>query len=75
MPDICMCNGGECPLKSDCLRFLATPSPHRQAFMDPPFRGSTCEYHWPKGKGLPDKPEPAITMDECKKLLADHCDL
>lgn len=45
MPDISMCNGGECPWKDKCYRFMAYPNPYHQAyFTDPPWKDNTCDY-------------------------------
>lgn len=49
MPDITMCNGGDCPLKESCYRCLATPSEFRQSyFMHPPYnkQEDNCQYFW-----------------------------
>lgn len=44
MPDITMCNGGKCPLKEKCYRYLATPSKYRQSyFVTPPFETNNEE--------------------------------
>ena len=32
MPDITMCEGGDCPLKESCYRYTATPSEYRQSY-------------------------------------------
>jgi hypothetical protein len=32
MPDITMCMGGDCPLKQDCYRYTANPSPYLQSY-------------------------------------------
>lgn len=45
MPDITMCKGGKCPLKEDCYRYKAKPSPYRQTyFAKPPYKEDKCEY-------------------------------
>jgi hypothetical protein len=45
MPDISMCNGGECPLKETCYRYKAKPSEYQQAYIvTPPYEGDECEY-------------------------------
>jgi len=51
MPDITMCEGGECTIKEDCYRYTAKPSGDMQSyFVEPPFEkkmgGSACEYYW-----------------------------
>ncbi len=38
MPDITMCQGGDCEYKSNCYRFTAEPNLYRQSyFQSPPF--------------------------------------
>lgn len=57
MPDISMCQGLDhlknvmCPKRWDCHRFMATPTPGRQAyFQKAPFNivkdKTECEYFW-----------------------------
>lgn len=49
MPDISMCKGGECPLKENCYRYLATPSEYLQSYLsNPPYNEEKkeCEYYW-----------------------------
>lgn len=47
MPDITMCEGGECPQRKTCWRFTAIPSEYMQSyFVTPPFKGGKCEYYW-----------------------------
>lgn len=51
MPDITMCEGGGCDLKSTCYRHNAEPNPYRQSyFAEPPFKkkmgGTACECYW-----------------------------
>lgn len=49
MPDICMCEGKDCPLKEKCYRFTAKPTPEWQAyFTKSPYKKKTksCEYLW-----------------------------
>lgn len=51
MPDITMCEGGNCPIKNKCYRHTAKPSEYRQSyFIDPPYeiiQGEVnCEYYW-----------------------------
>lgn len=43
MPDISMCMGGACPLKENCYRFRAVPSPFQSFLEKPPFEGEKCE--------------------------------
>jgi hypothetical protein len=49
MPDICMCEGGECPKRQECYRFKAKPDEYLQSyFLEPPYNRETgeCEYFW-----------------------------
>lgn len=49
MPDITMCNGGDCPLKETCYRYKATPSEFLQSyFVEVPYDEDKkeCTYHW-----------------------------
>lgn len=54
MPDISMCEGGECPLKEKCYRFKAKPSKYRQSYFEkPPYKKDKCDYFaeiWEKTK-------------------------
>ena len=50
MPDITMCEGGDCGIKNTCYRHNATPCPYRQSyFVEPPFKkkmdGTACEHY------------------------------
>lgn len=50
MPDICMCEGKDCPKKETCYRFKAEPSEYRQAyFVHEPYdhEAEECEHYWP----------------------------
>lgn len=48
MPDITMCNGGDCPRKKDCYRHVATPSRFQSYFAKPPFSAEDgCDYYTP----------------------------
>ena len=59
MPDICMCNYKECPLKDKCYRYTATPWKLGQTcFSDHPYKivetkeGKkyfTCDMFWGQG--------------------------
>ena len=45
MPDISMCEGTACPLKTFCYRYTAQPSHFSQSyFTDPPFEKDSCKY-------------------------------
>lgn len=50
MPDITMCKGGDCPLKSRCYRYTASTSMYQFYFSTPPFlidRGKfNCDMFW-----------------------------
>jgi hypothetical protein len=46
MPDIAMCEGGDCPLKESCHRFTANPSDYQSYFVDPPIKDGKCEMYW-----------------------------
>ena len=59
MPDICMCEGLDCPKKKNCYRFIVEPLPINQTyFKDPPYCFNIdfdevpanpvfkCEYYW-----------------------------
>ena len=47
MPDVSMCDGIGCTLKSTCYRYTATPSEHLQTyFIRPPFKNDICDYYW-----------------------------
>jgi hypothetical protein len=47
MPDITMCKGGQCQLKTSCYRYLAKPTPKRQAYFSQiPGQDEECEYYW-----------------------------
>lgn len=52
MPDISMCEGKDCPVKSDCRRFYSKPSERQTYFLDPPYtikdKLFNCEYYWDK---------------------------
>jgi len=53
MPDITMCEGKQCPIKDDCHRYTAEPTPMRQSwFMTVPYRPDTdhCPHFWPNEK-------------------------
>ena len=51
MPDITMCNGEGCDLKSTCYRYTATPSEYRQAyFLVAPIEDEQCGYYWQDAK-------------------------
>jgi hypothetical protein len=47
MPDITMCNGQGCELKSTCYRYKAEPSEYRQSyFIEAPIEDEQCDYYW-----------------------------
>ena len=49
MPDITMCEGTDCPLRDNCYRYTATPTPERQSyFVAVPYslhRDECLDYH------------------------------
>jgi len=47
MPDITMCFGTGCPLKTRCIRFLSEPDGEDQDyFLDVPFRDRKSRFFW-----------------------------
>jgi hypothetical protein len=46
MPDITMCNGQGCELKSTCYRYKAEPSKYQTYFTEAPIEGEQCEHYW-----------------------------
>lgn len=54
MPDISMCNGGDCPLKEMCYRYTAKPSEYAQSYFEtPPINDGKCDHFmqdWSKQK-------------------------
>jgi hypothetical protein len=46
MPDISMCLDHECPLRMECYRYRAHPTPMAQAYDDFKYDGG-CDAHWP----------------------------
>ncbi len=45
MSDITKCNGGSCPLKDNCKRYISEDSKFCQSyFIDIPFEEDKCEY-------------------------------
>ena len=47
MPDITMCNGIGCDLKSTCYRYKAEPSEYEQSyFIESPIEDEQCDYYW-----------------------------
>lgn len=47
MPDIALCYGDECPVKSNCWRHVAPHDHFAQAFVAPPLTEKGCDYFWP----------------------------
>lgn len=46
MSDIAMCQGGECPVRENCWRYLA-PTDRWQSYLGtPPFTEEGCDYFW-----------------------------
>lgn len=49
MPDIAMCQNEECPRKTECYRYMATPNQLRQAYSE--FKcGGEDDHFIPLGK-------------------------
>jgi hypothetical protein len=46
MPDITMCNGQGCELKSTCYRYKAEPSLRQSYFVESPIEDEQCDYYW-----------------------------
>jgi hypothetical protein len=47
MPDITMCEGKGCELRSTCYRYTAEPSKYRQSyFIEPPIKDGECDEYW-----------------------------
>ena len=47
MPDITMCEGQGCELRSTCYRYTAEPSKYRQSyFIKPPIKDGECDEYW-----------------------------
>lgn len=48
MPDITMCSGDGCRIRSTCYRFNAKPCEFRQSyFVEPPVKeDGDCDYYW-----------------------------
>lgn len=44
MNNLVKCDGGECPLKEECLRYTRPSGLEEPVYMDPPFIGNTCKY-------------------------------
>lgn len=47
IPDITMCSGDHCPIRENCYRYKAEPTPGRQSyFSQPPWDGEKCDSFW-----------------------------
>lgn len=46
MPDIAMCEGGECPVRENCWRYMAPASHWQSYFGTPPYNEEGCDYFW-----------------------------
>jgi hypothetical protein len=47
MPDISMCTAHSCPMKEQCYRYTATPSPMWQTYADfSPDENGECDYFY-----------------------------
>ena len=45
MPDITMCDGQGCELKSTCYRYKAEPSYRQTYFTEAPIKDEQCDYY------------------------------
>jgi hypothetical protein len=45
MPDITMCNGQGCELKSTCYRYKAEPNMRQSYFTEAPIEDEQCDYY------------------------------
>jgi len=46
MPDITKCEGGDCPLKKNCYRYISADSMRQAYFVEPPYIGDDCDMFW-----------------------------
>ena len=46
MPDIAKCEGGDCPLKKNCYRYISADSMRQAYFVEPPYIGDDCDMFW-----------------------------
>ena len=47
MPDITMCEGQGCELRSTCYRYTSTPSKYSQSyFIESPIKDGKCDEYW-----------------------------
>ena len=48
MPDISLCQNHSCPLRRDCVRYMALPNPAHQSYASFKWRMGShkCEYFW-----------------------------
>jgi hypothetical protein len=46
MSDIAMCQGGECPVRENCWRYIAPASRWQSYIETPPFTEEGCDYFW-----------------------------
>ena len=45
MPDISLCFGKECPLKTNCFRYRAIPNAFMQSYLsEPPYKDGECRH-------------------------------
>ena len=49
MPDICKCQGGDCPIKESCYRFTSKADMLQSYFAVIPFdkEKNECDHYWP----------------------------
>ena len=57
MPDICMCDNEECPLRGNCYRFCAEPSEYRQSYSHFEYEDGECRAFWKLNDETFDKEE------------------
>jgi hypothetical protein len=71
MPDITMCHGNDCPLKTKCYRYTAYADPYGQSiFTEIHYNDGKCKHFW-DNKGKRNRPdgEPMFNVhDEDGKL-------
>lgn len=41
--DITMCFGEDCPLKNDCIRYVAKPEKYQSYFEESPYNDGKCD--------------------------------
>ena len=46
MPDITKCEGGNCPLKNNCYRYISADSMRQAYFIGTPYKDGKCDMFW-----------------------------